>query len=159
MKYYFIPLMLIVMSCNKPIKDKFRATLIGYQKEFPIPEGAKESGSGRMYIYQVHFSKHNEDTVFAVNRTYSKIENGLYKGQKIHRDRELKSLVITDIFNVSGDLTDAEVKSQHASFWDTGSGEDEQHTPIYWYKVKDNNIYFLEKDTTYTEKMFRFKEQ
>ena len=83
----------------------------------------------------------------------------MYEGQKIHEDDEMKPLVITDIFKISGDLTDSETKNQQLSFWYSGTGEDEQHTPIYWYKVKNNKIHFLKKDTTLMERMHQLNQQ
>lgn len=119
------------MSCNKSMKDEFGSTIIAYQKEFPVLVNEKESGSNKMYLYHAFFQKQNNDTLFGVCRTYSKIENGLYEGQKIHENDKMKPLVITDIFKISGDLTDSKIKKQQLSFWHSGTGEDEQHTPIY----------------------------
>lgn len=159
MKKYLIPLILILMSCSKSIKDDFRDTIIAYQKEFPIPANANEKDTNRIYIYHVHFSPSNKDTLFAVHRTYSKIENGLYENRKIYQDNKMKPLIINDIFKISGAMTDESAKNQSYSFWYSGTGEDEQFTTLYWYKVKNNKIHFLKKDTTFVDRMNQLNER
>lgn len=159
MKRYLFPLILILMSCTRSIKDEFRATIIAYQKEFPAPADTKENDADRIYIYHAYFTTIDKDTVFAVHRTYSKIENGLYENRKIFQDKEMKPLEIFDIHNISGDLTDEAAKKQGYSFWDVGRAHDEQYTTRYWYKVKNNKIQFMKKDTSFVEVMHQRNEQ
>lgn len=147
------------MSCSKTMKDKFRDTIISYQEEFPIPVDANENDTNRIYIYHAYFSTSNKDNIFAVHRTYSKIENGLYENRKIYQDSEMKPLVINDMFNLSGDMTDESAKNQNYSLWYSGTGEDEQFTTLYWYKVKNKKIHFLKKDTTFVDRMNQLNER
>lgn len=51
--------------------------------------------------------------------------------EKIQEDAERMPLVIKDIFNIKGTMTDSEIKHQPYSFWGSGTGEDKQHTPVY----------------------------
>lgn len=141
------------------MKDEFRATIISYQEKFPIPADANENDTNRIYIYHAYFTTSNKDTIFAVHRTYSKIENGLYENRKIYQDSEMKPLVIDDMFNLSGDMTDESAKNQSYSFWYSGAGEDEQFTTLYWYKVKNKKIHFLKKDTTFVDRMNQLNER
>ena len=154
-----IPLVLLLMSCTKTIKDEFRETIIAYQKEFPIPADADESDTSNIYIYHAYFTKSDKDTLFSVHRTYSKIENGLYDGRKIYQDKTMKALEITDLFNISGAMTDKSAKNQEYTFWESGTGNDKQFTTLYWYKVKNNKIHFLKKDTTFVDRMNELRNQ
>ena len=156
--YAIVPLILILLSCRPSIKEDFRATIIAYQKEFPIPGDAAKNDTNRIYLYHACFSLYGKDTVFAVHRTYSIIENGLYEGRNIYQDKEMKPLEIYDLHNISGAMTEESAKNQNYSFWYSGAGEDVQFTTLYWYKVKNNKIHFLKKDTTFVSRMNKLNE-
>ncbi len=159
MKYIFFTVLFIAISCGKSPKDNFRDTIIAYQKEFPVPADVNVKDTSSIYIYHAYFSVHDKDTVFAVHRTYSKIENGLYEGRKIFQDKELKPLEIVDMNNVSGTMTDETAKNQEYSLWYSGTGDDEQFTTLYWYKVKNNTINFWKMDTTFVDRMNQLNER
>ena len=158
-QYIIVPMILLLMSCTPSLKDDFRDTIIAYQKEFPIPADAVEIDTNWIYIYHAYFSVHDKDTVFSVHRTYSQIENGLFEGRKIFYDHKMKSLEITDLFNKSGEMTDETAKNQEYTFWDSGTGNNEQFTTLYWYKVKNNKIHFWKKDTTFVDRMNQLRNQ
>lgn len=156
--YAIIPLILILVSCSPSIKDDFRKTIIAYQKEFPIPADADKNDTNRIYLYHAYFSLYGKDTLFAVHRTYSIIENGRYEGRNIYQDKEMKPLEIYDLYNISGAMTEESAKNQDYSLWYSGAGEDVQFTTLYWYKVKNNKIHFLKKDTTFVDRMNKLNE-
>ena len=144
MKLYLI-FILAFFSCskNEQLTDKFRETVISYQKKFPIPA---KTEAGRMFIYEAVFYKKNKDTLFALSRKSLRVKD-FFDGYEIYKDDELKPLVVIDYDGLCGDFVRKKRDDMPRSLWWAGDGNDTQYTPLYRYKIKNKDFNLAVIDT------------
>ena len=143
MKKYLILSVLIFLSCSRDLDEKFKQTVIEYQKKFPASMG--KAKPAKIFTYQAVFYLKDKDTMFALTRKSSEFFADSIN-YEVYRDNE-SHFVIIDQDNFSKNFVFKKGKKVRPSLWWAGGSLDERCTPLYQYKVKSRNFHLVAIDT------------
>lgn len=147
-------LSILLLGCESKIdfRNDFQKIVIDYQKTFPLPSDAKikenHPNSKPIYTYNVYFKKEKNDTIFEIAR-YSSGITKKFTGYGVY-DKNVLPTFVTDDGNLSGKVIINKVKNNNLNKF-IGNQDDflEGFTPIYVYKIKNDNISLVRIDTVW----------
>lgn len=146
---------ILYVSCanKEDFREDFQKIVVDYQKKFPLPNETKikenHPNIKPIYIYNIYFEKEKEDTLFQITR-YSSGVTKKFAGYGVY-DKNILPTVVVDDGNLSGKIVINKIKGNNIHEFINSDEANflEGSTPVYVYKIKNDNINLIRIDTVW----------